>query len=231
MSKPKSGRGPRPHRPQRQRTFTGGDLPKWVRDEIGRATSPSRREGALRSLEKGSKAFASERYGVAFDALKKAKELAPRSQTVRELLGLSAYHTSRWEVGLRELRAYRRMAGDTLHMAVEMDCLRALGRTEDVHKAWNTFRELGGSPAADAEARVVYGSFLLDEDEPKSAWDVTRPKRVTKDPTPWELRRWYVAARAAARLGDKKTARQLRDAIADSDPQFVGLDELNTQVA
>ncbi|MFQ5966955.1 MAG: tetratricopeptide repeat protein [Acidimicrobiia bacterium] len=230
MARPGQPNGGR-RRPDQQRTFTGGKLPRWVRDEITRATSPARREAALRNLEKATAAYASERYAAAFEPLRKAKDLAPRSATVRELLGLSAYHTSRWDIALRELRAYRRMAGDTLHMAVEMDCLRALGRTDDVHKTWDTFLELGGSPAADAEARVVYGSFLLDEDDPKSAWEVTKPKRLTKDPSPWELRRWYVAARAAARLGDKKTARQLRDAIRDSDPEFVGLDELDAQVA
>jgi len=230
MTAPKKPRIPgHPHR-RRKPIAAGGSLPRWVKDEINRTTPTGRREAAIHRLEQGAEAFASERYGAAFEVLSKGKDLAPRSTAIRELLGLSAYHTGRWEVALRELRAYRRIAGDTLHMAVEMDCLRALGRPADVKKTWATFLELGGSPAADSEARVVYGSFLLDEGENRAAWDVTRPSRITKDPNPWELRRWYVAARAAARLGDKATARRLRDAIRAAEPDLVGLDELDSQV-
>jgi hypothetical protein len=138
----------------------------------------------------------------------------------------------RWDEALKELRAFRRMAGDTTHMPVEMDTLRALGRPDDVHKTWALFQELGGRPQIDAEARVVYGSFLLDQGDARAAWDVTRPKRVTKEAHVGDMRRWYVAARSAAALGDIDTARQLARAIseADEDGEIGGMDALEREI-
>ena len=176
--------------------------------------------------------FADDKLGRAHAKLIRAKKLASRAAAIRELLGLTAYRMERWEEALRELRAFRRMAGDTTHMPVEMDVLRALQRPEDVHKVWHLFQELGGRPLTDAEARVVYGSFLLDEGRPRDAWAVTKPKRVTKEAKVGDLRRWYVAARAAAALGDVATARQLSKAIAEADDEraVAGLDALDREI-
>jgi predicted Zn-dependent protease len=160
----------------------------------------------------------------------RAKAISSRSETVRELLGLSLYRLGSWEDALRELRAYRRIAGDTTHLAVEMDCLRALGRDNDVPKVWAMLRELGASKAAEVELRVVYGSFLLDQGRPRDAWKVTDPGRIARDAHENDLRQWYVAARAAVALGDMKTADQLRKAIEDRDLAFPGLSELVNEI-
>jgi hypothetical protein len=42
---------------------------------------------------------------------------------------------------------------------------------------------------------------------------------------------WFVAARAAARLGDRRTARRLYEVIQAADPGFPGLDELDRATA
>ena len=107
--------------------------------------------------------------------LRKAKNLAPRSSTVREMLGLSAYRTGQWEEALRELRTFRRITGDVIHMPVEMDCLRALGRPGDVTKTWNLLQDLDAPASVGHEARVVYASFLLDQGKPRDAWQVIKP--------------------------------------------------------
>src|SRR5680860_1637546 len=75
-----------------------GDLPRWVRDEITRTAPKDRREPALLNLSKAVAEFADERFGAAFELLKRAKDLAPQAATIRELLGLSAYHLERWDV-------------------------------------------------------------------------------------------------------------------------------------
>jgi hypothetical protein len=79
--------------------------------------------------------------------------------------------------------------------------------------------------------RVVYGTFLLDQGDNKNAWEVTRPRRLSSDAPEWEVRRWYVAARAAARLGDKETAKQIANAIEEMDPALPGLDTLHDEIA
>ena len=218
------------NKPQRQhRTITSvpsGQMPKWVRDEILRSTPKDRREPAIAHLSKGMEHFADDRYPTAASELRKAKELSPRSSTVRELLGLSAYRSGLWEEGLRELRTFRRITGDLIHMPVEMDCLRALGRKEDVAKTWERIQELDISATISHEARVVYASFLLDEGRPRDAWPIIKPKRLVASPSPGELRRWYVAARVALAAGDKDAAGRLVTALEDQETDFEGVDEL-----
>jgi hypothetical protein len=142
------------------------------------------------------------------------------------MLGLSAYHTGQWEEALRELRTFRRLTGDVMHMPVEMDCLRALGRKADVTKTWELLNELDISATVGHEARVVYASFLLDEGKAREAWQVIKPGRLVASPSPGELRRWFVAARVALEAGDKDAARRLLAALDEQEPDFEGVDEL-----
>lgn len=209
----------------------GGELPKWVRDEILRSTPKDRRDPALKHLSKAVEAYADERYSAALPDLRQAKTLAPRSSTVRELLGLSAYHTGNWEEALRELRTFRRISGDLIHMPVEMDCQRALGRDADVTKTWELLQTLDTSATVSHEARVVYASFLLDQGQPREAWTIIKPGRLIASPSPGELRRWYVAARVALAAGDKDAARRLVAALDEQDTDFEGVDELRAQLA
>lgn len=206
----------------------GGELPKWVRDEIQRSTPKDRREPAIHHLTKAINEYADERYKSALPDLRKAKSLAPRSSTVRELLGLAAYNSELWDEGLRELRTFRRITGDIIHMPVEMDCLRALGRPDDVTKTWERFLELDPSPSVSHEARVVYASFLLDQGRPRDAWEVIKPGRLVASPSPGELRRWFVAARVAIAADDKAAARRIVAALDEQDVDFEGVEELRS---
>lgn len=209
----------------------GGDLPKWVREEITRVTAKERREPTMRLLSDAAHAFASEKYPQALPKLREAKALSSRTATIRELLGLTLYHTGQWEEALRELRTFRRLSGETTHMAVEMDCLRALERPVDVEKTWALFRELGGNAQTVSEARVVFASFLLDAGRAKEAWKVVGPKRLANDAPEFELREWYVAARSAIELGDRDAAGRIVAAIAKRNAEFPGLDELRADLA
>jgi hypothetical protein len=209
---------------------SSGQLPKWVRDEIYRSTPKERREPALGHLSKGMNEFADERYRAAVPELRKAKELAPRSATIRELLGLAAYRSTNWEEALRELRTFRRMTGDMIHLPVEMDCLRALGRDQDVGKTWAIVQEADVSPTIQHEARVVYASHLLDKGDLREAWEVAKPDRLIAQPSMPEMRRWYVAARVALAAGDKDAARKIVSALDSHDPDFEGIDQLRAEL-
>jgi hypothetical protein len=202
-----------------------------VRDEVIHSTPKERRDAALRELEAGVEAFGEERFGKAAGALRRAKELAPRAATIRELLGLSTYHLDQWQEALRELRTYRRLTGSTDHMAVEIDCQRALGKVDGVEKTWELFNELGGSRESDDEVRVVYASFLLEQNEPRRAWEVVKPGRLVAQPSESMLRRWAVAARAAEANDDRATARTLVMAIRDAAPDVPWLGEYDDLLA
>lgn len=205
-------------------------LPRHVVEALIRVTPAARRNAALTALAGAAEAFADGQYHAAVRKAQQAKELSSRDATIREVLGLASYRIGDWQQALRELRTYRRLSGETTHMPVEMDVLRALQRFDDVADVWMEFQRLGGSPAAKKEARVVYASHLIDMGRLEEAATVTGTPRVIDDPWPEDLRLWYVAARIASLAGDKPRARRLADAIIVADPGFPGLDELDRAI-
>jgi tetratricopeptide (TPR) repeat protein len=226
--------GQQPPNPQRRRRdLSGGavNLPNWVIDDLTRVTPKERVAGALRELGAASAALAEGKYHAALRHARKAKDLAPRDATIRETLGVAAYRIGDWKTALSELRAYRRMTGETTHMPIEMDVLRAQGRDGDVEKVWRELQDRGAKPAAYNEGRVVYGAFLIDKGNPDQALEVLGRRVPGRDATESELRRAYVAARAAAAVGDKRLARSLADAIVAADPGFPAIDQLEREIA
>ena len=218
---------------RRRRDLSGGavNLPNWVIEDLTRVTPRERVPGALRELGEASAALADGRYHAAVRHAQKAKDLAPRDATVRETLGIGAYRIGDWHTALSELRAYRRLTGETTHMPIEMDVLRAQGRDRDVEKVWGELQERGAKPAAYNEGRVVYGAFLIDKGRPEEALDVLGRRIPPRDARESDLRRAYVAARAAAAVGDKELARALADAIVAADPGFPAIDQLERDIA
>lgn len=213
--------------PARKPWSADGELPRWIQEEVTRVTARARVPETLELLHTAARSFAAGKHGKALRDLEAAKALSPRTATIRELLGLSAYRLGRWEQALRELRTFRRLTGETTHMPVEMDVLRALDRPAAVEEVWASLRRIGGDRSTDLEARVVYGAFLLDAGRDREAWEVTNPKRMKERPDEGDLRVWFVAARAAARLGDLRTGRRLYESIQANDPAFPGLDDLD----
>lgn len=207
------------------------DLPRWVVDDLARVTPNQRVAAALEELGEATAAFTAGKFSRALRHAQRAKDLAPRDTTVREVLGLSAYRVGDWRLALRELRTYRRLSGETTHLPVEMDTLRAEGRHEDVDKAWQQLQDLGASPAVLKEGQVVYGSHLLDLGRIAEARALVTPRTLTPKARDEDLRLWYVAARAAALDHDIEAARRLRNAILERDPSFPGIDELERAIA
>lgn len=59
-----------------------------------------------------------------------ARASASRLASVREAVGVAAYHAGEFVEASRELRAYRRLSGRAEYLAVLADCERAAGRPE-----------------------------------------------------------------------------------------------------
>jgi predicted Zn-dependent protease len=205
-------------------------LPRHVVEALIRVTPPARQNAALIALAAAAEAFSEGQYHDAARKADNAKDLSSRDATIREILGLASYRIGDWHTALRELRTYRRLSGETTHMPVEMDVLRAMGRVEDVKAVWDDFVKRGGSPSVGKEARVVYASHLIDQGDLEGAAAVIGRPKVVDEPWPEDLRIWYVAARVAALQGDKRQAKRLADAIVLDDPSFPGLDELDRLV-
>lgn len=225
------GGTPDPARRRRDLSGAAVNLPNWVIEDLARVTPPQRVPAALEALGEASEALESGAYKRAVRHATQAKELAPRDATVRETLGVAAYRAGDWRTALTELRAYRRLAGETTHLPVEMDTLRALGRPRDVEAAWETLQQRGGKPAVLKEGRVVYASHLIDRGDLDGAWALVAPRSLGGKPFEEDLRVWYVAARIAALRGDTATASEIRSAILSNDAAFPGIDELEALIA
>ena len=218
---------------KRRRDLHGSavNLPNWVIENLERVTPKDRVAGALEELGAASEALADGNYQSTVRHGNRAKALSPQDATIRETIALAAYRMGDWKTALAELRAYRRIAGDTTHLPIEMDVLRAQGRKRDVELAWNELNKRGGHGLVMNEGKVVYASFLLDEDRAPEAWKIVNPGRLEQDPNDAHLRLYFVAARTAAALGDRKTARELSDAIVLADPSFPGYEQLESEIA
>lgn len=202
-------------------------LPRHVVESLMRVTPASRQNAALAALGAAAEAFSEGQFHSAVRKAAHAKDLASRDATIREILGLASYRVGDWQTALRELRTYRRLSGETTHMPVEMDVLRALGRDDDIKTLWIDFKKLGGGPAVKKEARVVYASYLIDSGDLDGAQEVAGAPKKSDNPWPEDLRLWYVAARIAALTGSKDEARRIAGSILLEDPSFPGLDELD----
>jgi tetratricopeptide (TPR) repeat protein len=202
-----------------------------VIEGLVRVTPRDRVAPALEALGAASDALADGRYQSAVKHGNRAKALAPQDSTIRETIGVAAYRMGDWNTALSELRAYRRMQGDTTHLPIEMDVLRAQKRPKDVEAAWNELQKRGGHGLVMNEGTIVYASYLLDAGRIDEAWSVIDPGQVKAAPNEGHLRRYYVAARVAAARGDRSRARRLSDAIVTNDPSFPGYEELEAEIA
>jgi hypothetical protein len=207
------------------------NLPNWIVEEVSRSTPGDRVGPTLEALGAASEALGDGNYQSAVKHGLRAKALAPQSATIRETIGIAAYRVGDWSTALTELRAYRRMAGETTHLPIEMDVLRAQGRDKDVELAWKELEKRGGHGLVMNEGKIVYASYLLDHDRADEAWAIVKPPRMEQRPNEGHLRLYFVAARAAAARGDRETARKWSDEIITHDPGFPGYEQLEREIA
>jgi tetratricopeptide (TPR) repeat protein len=198
---------PRPTgRPTRSRAPTS-QLPRDILDEVRRTARPADQQDAISRLSRAIELL--ERDDVVAAALEaeKAKRFAPRSASVREVLGLALYGQDRWKEALTELKAYKRITGRVDQNHLIADCLRGLGRpAEAVPLAEEELR--GSAPNdAKAEAVIVAASALADQKRFAEALAFLGRARTRDDVSEsYTLRLWYVKGDILARLGRNEEA-------------------------
>ncbi len=186
----------------------------------------SRLERAVELLERG------DARGAAAEAVK-AKALAPRSATVREVLGIALYQLERFREALSELQAYRRMSGRADQNHLIADCLRAAGRPERaVPLAEEALASRSVPLATKAEAVVVAASALADLGRFDQALGLLRRIRTREDVgSPEVLRVWYVTGSILERAGRPREAEREFRRIARHDPAAFDVAERLVQLS
>lgn len=199
---------PRPTGKSRPPQRAGLGLSRDLVDEIRRTTKPAaaadaigRLQRAVELLERGD-APGSAREG------QKAKDLAPRSPAVREVLGMARYQQGRWQDALQELKAYRRMTGRADQNHLIADCLRAVGKPKEVLPLVEEALREKVPNDVKAEAVIVAASALADQGRFAEGLAYLRRAQTRDDVSePYTLRLWYVTGDLLARLGRTEEAR------------------------
>jgi tetratricopeptide (TPR) repeat protein len=200
--------GSRTPKPRRRAGLSGEIL-----SELRHSARLGKSEDAIARLERAAELYQRDDFPGAAAEAAKAKALAPRSATVREVLGLALYELGRYREALTEMQAYRRMSGRADQNHIIADCLRAVDRPDRaVPLAEEALASRGVPLRAKTEAVIVAASALADEGKFDQALGLLRRIRTKDDVAGFEVMRvWYVTADILARAGrPQEAAREFR---------------------
>jgi tetratricopeptide (TPR) repeat protein len=178
-------------------------LPREIEDEVRRTARPAQRADVLSRLGRAIDRLERDDAHGAVPEAEKAKALAPRSSSVREVLGMAYYGVGRWRDAITELKAYKRMTGRPDQNHLIADSLRGLGRpAEAVPLAEELLHDRRAPNDAKAEAVIVAASALADQGRFPEALAMLRRARTRDDVAePYTLRLWYVRGDILERAG------------------------------
>jgi tetratricopeptide (TPR) repeat protein len=180
---------------------------------------PPHRDRAGAAFEQAVELLQKGRPAQAVEAARTAKELAPRSGAVREVLGIALYRAERYRDALRELQAYRRMTGRLDQNHLIADSYRALGSPA---KAVDPAREALRARLPDevrAEAAIVGASALAELGRFTEALSMLRASpsgdALSRES---DLRVWYVKGDILERAGRRSEAAEEFRRVVRHDP-------------
>jgi tetratricopeptide (TPR) repeat protein len=200
--RPRTG-GPARGTPSKQAT-----LPRELVEELHRTTRPSEHKVAVARLGRAIELLERGDARAAITEAERAKTAAPRSASVREVLGLAYYGAERWADALTELKAYKRMTGRVDQNHLIADCLRGLGRpAEAVPLAEEALHDRSVPNEAKAEAVIVATSALADQGRFAEALAFMARAKTRRDVSePYTLRLWYVKGDLLEKVGRRDEA-------------------------
>jgi tetratricopeptide (TPR) repeat protein len=148
-----------------------------------------------------------------------AKRIAPRSSSVREVLGLALYRMGRFHDALGELQAFRRISGRPDQNHLLADSHRAVGTPEKAIPLVQEALESEIPEEARAEAAVVGGAALADLGRFEEAMALLRRfDRKGSSARAHDLRIWYVMGDVLEKAGRRSEARDRFRKILEHDP-------------
>ncbi|MFA5787988.1 MAG: hypothetical protein WDA71_13580, partial [Actinomycetota bacterium] len=199
----------------------GSDVPNEVLGELRGTVHTHRFNDAVALMAEALSAVGEERYEGALEAGRRAKALAPRSASVRELMGVVLYRLGRWREAQAELGAYARMSGrhDEDHLLA--DCARALGRPERAVELVKLLDAKTIDEEVWSEALIVGAGAYADMNQAEAGLALLHHGSLHPgELEPHHLRLWYALGDLSERCGRKAEAAQAFAAIVARDPEF-----------
>ncbi len=194
-------------------------MAKAVDSELAQAGVKRLRAVATRNMVDAMDAYEHDRYQEARGKLEAVLEIAPEFAPALELAGLTNYRLDRWEDALKFLNKNFELHGDHAQDPVVADCLRALGRYEELEEVWKRLKD--ASPGADimAEGRIVYASSLSERGEVAKAINILEAALANdRRPRLHDFRQIYVLADMYENAGNVQQARATFKLLMDVDP-------------
>jgi tetratricopeptide (TPR) repeat protein len=159
-----------------------------------------------------------------------ARRLAARIGVVREVNGITAYHTGRWAEALAELRAARRLTGRNEYLPLMADSERALGRLDQALELVHSDEARRLPRAAQIELRIVESGIRRDQGLADAAVLALQVPELTDGRLrPWSARLFYAYGDALLAAGRPEAAREAfsRAVVADEEEETDALSRLD----
>jgi tetratricopeptide (TPR) repeat protein len=159
-----------------------------------------------------------------------ARRIAARIGVVREVNGITAYHTGRWAEALAELRAARRLTGRDEYLPLMADSERALGRLDSALELVHSDDARRLPRAAQIELRIVESGIRRDQGLADAAVLVLQVPELTDGRLrPWSARLFYAYGDALLAAGRPEAAREAfsRAVVADEEEETDALSRLD----
>ena len=138
-----------------------------------------------------------------------ASRSAGRIAAVREAVGVTAYVAEEYETALRELRTHRRISGSNEHLALLVDCERALNRLPKALEMLNEAQREDLPTAVRVELAIVESGIYINQGKKSQAIAVLRiPQLDPKRAYHYSPRLFTAYAAALANAGKKQEAQR-----------------------
>jgi tetratricopeptide (TPR) repeat protein len=145
--------------------------------------------------------------GQAVKEAERAKRMATRSASVREVLALALYEQERYREALTEMQAYKRMSGRADQNHIIADCYRALGQPQKAVQFADEAVRARIPDEARAESVVVGASALADMGKVDQALAMLHRFTTRGDVgREYDLRVWYVTGDILEQSGRRDEA-------------------------
>ncbi len=215
-----------PPKDERPSDKDAANLSKAIIRELEATARPGKGEILVKVFGQAAQAFLEEDYPEAIRLGEQSKHMALRSASVRELLGLAYYRAGKWPETVREISAFRRIAGTQEQNHVLADAYRAIGKPD---KAVELCDQVSGKEVDEQvffEAQIVGAGARSELGDLDGA--IARLERLNLDPAVAQdhhIRAWYVLGDLLERRGRYTHARELFERVAGADPDITDAPE------
>ncbi|GAA4966129.1 hypothetical protein [Kineococcus glutinatus] len=156
---------------------------------------------------------------LAWQHARAAQRRAGRIGMVREAAGLAAYRAGHFDAALAELRAAKRLTGDSSHLPIMADCERGLGRPERALDLARSAEVRMLDEGGQVEMLIVAAGARRDLGQAEAAVVALQSPQLRAEGSqqPWQPRLWYAYADALAEVGRAAEAQRWFERAAASD--------------